>query len=300
MLCRKPFIRKDTAYGCGQCLPCRINKRREWTHRIILEAAQYKSNSFVTLTYDKDHAPKDGSLNPAHTRNFLKCLRFAIAPERLRYFIVGEYGDTTFRPHYHAALFNYPSCRYGLSRYSKTNTNCCVACDLIRDRWGHGFIGMGSLTSDSAQYLAGYVAKKMTNAEDERLNGRYPEFARMSLKPGIGASATWELADYQLTYGKNNPDVPGALRHGKRIYPLGRYLRRLVRIRSGLSEKAPQATIDAQKEKMRPLWEAAQHIAPGNLSLQELNFGNLITRAYEGKANSLAARTRIFKKRQTL
>lgn len=301
MLCRKPFVKADAAYGCGQCIPCRINKRREWTHRIMLEAAQYKSNCFVTLTYDKEHLPNDGSLRPEHFRNFLKRLRFNIAPARLRYFGVGEYGDNSFRPHYHLALFNYPGCRYGLSRYGRDCHSCCTACDTIRDTWGNGFVGVGTLTSDSAQYLAGYVTKKMTGKDDERLAGRYPEFARMSLKPGIGASATWELADYYLTWGKNQPDVPGALRHGRRILPLGRYLRRLTRARAGLSDgSAPQATLDEQKARLQTLWSAAVAIAPGNRSLQELNFGNLITKAYEGKANALANRSRIFKKRNTL
>lgn len=299
MNCRKPFIKKDAAFGCGQCLPCRINKRREWTHRIMLEAAQYTSNAFVTLTYDKDHAPENGCVSPADLRNFLKRLRKSTTPSRLRYFGVGEYGDNSFRPHYHLALFNYPGCRYGLSRYSRTRNTCCSACDTIHDNWGSGFTSVGTLTSDSAQYLAGYVCKKMTGKTDERLAGRTPEFARMSLKPGIGADATWELANYQLTYGQSNPDVPSALRHGSRILPLGRYLRRLLRTRSGLSETAPPETLDAQKAKLLPLYEAAQAIST-NPQLQALNFANLILHANEGKYQSIKSKARLYKKRQTL
>lgn len=139
----------------------------------------------------------------------------------------------------------------------------------------------------------------MTGKTDERLAGRTPEFARMSLKPGIGADATWELANYQLTYGQNNPDVPSALRHGSRILPLGRYLRRLLRTRSGLSETAPPETLDAQKAKLLPLYEAAQAIST-NPQLQALNFANLILHANEGKYQSIKSKARLYKKRQTL
>lgn len=116
------------AFGCGQCLPCRVNRRRIWTHRIMLEAAQYHDNSFVTLTYDEEKLPVDLSVTPRTLQLFMKRLR-KVYPNRIRYFGVGEYGDQTMRPHYHLALFNFASCARGQTvasprRKSTLQMNC--------------------------------------------------------------------------------------------------------------------------------------------------------------------------------
>lgn len=117
---------------------------------------------------------------------------------------------------------------------------------------------VGTLTTESAGYIAGYVVKKMTASTDIRLNGRHPEFARMSLRPGIGADMMDEVASTLMTYGlETQADVPSALRHGNRVLPLGRYLRRRLRERIGKDPSAPQSTMDEIAEEMRPLREAA-------------------------------------------
>lgn len=218
MLCKKPFFIGIVPHGCSQCLPCRINRRRLWTSRIMLESLQHLDSSFVTLTYDQKNHPKDGGLDPRHTTLWLKKLRLKLSPRKIRYFLVGEYGDQTHRPHYHAALF-------GVSPLESS---------LISDSWGLGFTYSGDLNKDSAQYIAGYVTKKMTSKDDVRLQGRYPEFARMSRKPGLGALAVPQIADaLTSTFGvnavANQNDVPLALKDGSQKMPLGRYLRAKLR-----------------------------------------------------------------------
>jgi len=168
--------------GCGQCMPCRINRRRLWTHRMMLESYKHAENSFLTLTYDDEHLPARGSLDPSHTQKWLKRFRKAIAPRKVRFYLVGEYGDQSQRPHYHAALFG-----VGPDGIVVNNEYCSVP-DIVSRTWGKGHVMLGSLTSASAQYICGYVTKKMTSKFDPRLNGRYPEFARMSRRPGIGSS----------------------------------------------------------------------------------------------------------------
>ena len=66
MLCRKPFSKKGAQFGCGQCMACRINRRRIWTHRIMLEALVSPSASFLTLTYNKENLPDGGTLAPPY------------------------------------------------------------------------------------------------------------------------------------------------------------------------------------------------------------------------------------------
>lgn len=260
----------------------------------MLEAEQHEANAFVTLTYSDDFLPEDGSLQPGDARNFLKRVRKRVAPSRIRFYLVGEYGDQSWRPHYHAALFGVPACAYGKSRYSSRLINCCYWCDFIRDTWGLGHTYSGMLVPETAQYLCGYVTKKMTAADDPRLEGRHPEFARMSLKPGIGADAMWDLASEIMLYGLEDKlvDVPNTLQHGMRKMPLGRYLRRLCRERIGRDGKIPQAAYDELQAEMRPLLIAARNSSE-NPSVKAA----VIARDL-GKVHQVEGRAKLFKQRR--
>jgi hypothetical protein len=103
---------------CGRCVGCRLEKSRQWANRCMLELQYHESSFFVTLTYDDDHVPvtyysenDDGEARSALTLRFrdlqlfLKRLRKEHYYERLRFFACGEYGSTTYRPHYHAIIF---------------------------------------------------------------------------------------------------------------------------------------------------------------------------------------------------
>lgn len=225
---------------------------------MLLESAKHAGSSFVTLTYSQSTLPVDASLVPKHAQDWLKRLRSSLAPEKIRYFLVGEYGDYTSRPHYHAAVFGLDVDRAG---------GVDGRCGLVRDTWQMGHTFVGELTKDSASYIAGYVCKKMTKKEDSRLHGRYPEFARMSLRPGIGALAVAEIADaLRGPYGKDilleSGDVPSSLLHGKASKPLGRYLRRKLREQLGMSPDAPPSSYKKYALEMRVLLEDHQKNAP--------------------------------------
>lgn len=219
-------------FGCGQCLPCRIHRRRMWSTRIYLESLCHERSAFVTLTYAPEKIPQGGSLEPRALQLFLKRLRFnSDAP--LRFFGVGEYGDQTERPHYHLAL-------YGLS---------ALDARVVERSWRDGFAMVGDLTEQSAAYIAGYVTKKMTHASDPRLGGRHPEFARMSLRPGIGALAMATLASaLNNQHGSRElrltGDVPYQLRLGRKSLPLARYLRQRLRKEMCLEDDDTRAARD--------------------------------------------------------
>nr|QJB20399.1 MAG: replication initiator protein [Microvirus sp.] len=170
---------------CGKCLSCRITKRREWTLRLYHELATSEDAVFLTLTYDDSHLPDNGSLRKKHAQDFIKRLRRQMEyyndTRKIRYFLSGEYGDQTQRPHYHAIIFN-----LSLSDTDK---------QLIKDQWpvcnwSNPHIAknsFGTVTPDSIQYVAAYIDKKYSGdlATQEYVDkGREPVF-KLSSK-GIG------------------------------------------------------------------------------------------------------------------
>lgn len=245
MRCVSPYVSRMGAFGCGQCLPCRVSKRRLWAHRLELEALCHAESCFVTLTY----AGEIDTLEPVHAQLWLKRLRKAFAPRRLRYFLVGEYGDLSYRPHFHAAIFGL-ACR---GKSIRRNGGCeCPVCSAVRQTWGYGHVMVGQLTAKSSNYIAGYVTKKMTPGLDTRLGGRHPEFARMSLNPGIGADALHDVASAFLQYRSGEIDVPTVLQWSKTLHkPLGKYLRRELRRLVGRDEKAPPEALQEIANQMQ-------------------------------------------------
>lgn len=283
MNCERPYITKGGAYGCGQCPPCRVQRQRVWTHRIMLEAACHKENSFVTLTYDDDHIPINNSLNPGDLRNFIKRLRKRAA-NKIRYYAIGEYGDTTGRPHYHIALFNHQSCEHGITRERKGRPSCCPTCDRILSTWGLGKIQLGTLEQSSASYIGGYVSKKYTVAQ--ATNGRHPQFTRMSLKPALGLNLMHDVASTLMQHNLERKliDVPIALQHGSHQWPLGRYLRRKLRTYIGRPANAPQEVVALQEIELQTMRETAW--------ANQASLKTTILDASLGKRRQIAQRTR--------
>lgn len=195
----------------------------------------HKENLFLTLTYAPEFLPDDGAVSPRALQLFLKRLRDLVKPTRFRFFGVGEYGDESFRPHYHLAVFG-----LGLRHV-----------EAIKKAWPYGFVGFGDLSSASASYVAGYCTKKMTSSDDERLKGRHPEFIRFSNRPGIGVPALDVLLQYMKADSMAG-DVPRVLRHGDKFYPLGRTLRTKLR-ESLFSEDKINVLKELQKEEMQNL-----------------------------------------------
>lgn len=190
-------ILRSLSLPCGQCIGCRLERSRQWAVRCVHESQLHDSNCFVTLTYDDDHIPHDFSLNYRHFQLFMKRLRKSTA-DPVRFYMCGEYGDQTFRPHYHACLFN---CSFAdrqffsnLSSGSKLYTS-----DNLSKLWPHGHSSIGDVTFESAAYVARYICKKVTGPAANDHYSRIdpytgeiyqvvPDFSRMSLKPGIGAN----------------------------------------------------------------------------------------------------------------
>lgn len=262
-------MRGTVPFGCGQCLPCRINRRRQWMWRQYLESLCHDNNAFVTLTYSEDRLPANGSLEPRSLQLFIKRLRKAVLPLRIRYFAVGEYGEQTLRPHYHLSLF-------GLSGHQVVESfgRPKVVASLIEEIWSNGFTLLGDFNEQTAQYVSGYVVKKLGDRNDPRLIGLVPEFARMSNRPGIGAAAMTMIAqsigasEYAMQLIEETGDVPRTLTIGKRKIPLGRYLLSKLRQEVGFTpeyiEKIKAAGAYDKSVEMLALFESALADAPAS------------------------------------
>ena len=228
---------------CGQCIDCRIAKARDWALRMMFEARDHQAASFVTLTYDQEHVPRDYGLSVRTWQLFAKRLRKACGP--FRFYMCGEYGQQPLdyydhpRPHYHVALFglDFAADREPISRSSDFTL---YTSPLLGKLWPNGFNSIGELNFDTAMYVAKYVTKKRTGKQAarhyERVDKRtgevwnvIPEFSTQSRRPGIGKG-------FFEKYAKEIYDNDSVVAKGREYRP-PRYFDRLL-------EQAHQETHD--------------------------------------------------------
>lgn len=178
---------------CGQCIGCRLERSRQWAVRCMHEASLYKDNCFLTLTFNNDNLNSDGSLVKRDFVLFMKRLRKKFG-SKIRFFHCGEYGSKLSRPHHHACIFNFDfpdkvlwTVRDGIKLYRSKS---------LEKLWPYGFCTIGSVTFESAAYVARYITKKITGKKAEshyeKINKEtgevvkiVPEYITMSRRPGI-------------------------------------------------------------------------------------------------------------------
>lgn len=168
---------------CGKCLQCRIKKRSEWSMRMMLELGYWERSSFITLTYDDEHLPKNASLEKEELQKFFKRLRKRLSEydRKIKYFACGEYGEQNLRPHYHAIVYG-----LGLQKEDKEIAmqswrHCDWSVPRIRKK------AFGLVEKDSIRYVAQYIDKKLSGPEEEeefKKTGRQNVFRLLS--SGIG------------------------------------------------------------------------------------------------------------------
>jgi len=180
---------------CGQCIGCRLDRSRQWALRCVHEASLYENNCFLTLTFDDENLPSPPSLDVRIFQLFMKRLRKKYG-SKIRFFHCGEYGETFGRPHYHAIIFNHDfadKVPFKISAGQPLFTS-----PSLSDLWPMGFASIGSVSFESAAYVARYCLKKVTGdfADEyyERVDPRTgevyqakPEYTTMSRRPGIAA-----------------------------------------------------------------------------------------------------------------
>lgn len=175
---------------------------RDWSIRCYHEALEpplgvRRESCFITFTYDPEHLPADHGVDPREMKRVLKELRRRADPRhKLRYFLVGEYGGVTYRPHYHMLLYG-ESFREDGVVYKVENGRQFWTNERLDAVWKKGVALIGELTPETAAYTAGYCLKKLKDKEevlgrfDEKTGEAWtvhPTFRRMSLKPGLGSA----------------------------------------------------------------------------------------------------------------
>lgn len=185
---------------CGQCVGCRLERSRQWAVRCMHEASLFDENCFITLTYSDDNLPYNGSLVKRDFQLFMKRLREKYSDKKIRFYYCGEYGEKLGRPHYHALLFNHD---FDDKIYFKDcNGHKLYISDALSGLWTFGFSSVGSVTFETAAYVARYVMKKVTgDAAEVHYSGKTPEYTDMSRRPGIGCEWFQKFAG-DLKHGK--------------------------------------------------------------------------------------------------
>lgn len=194
MRCIKPLTLGGRVVPCGTCNFCQSARRGDWCFRLEQELRVSVAADFLTLTYADEHLPRcnadgeyfeSGCLVKRDVQLFMKRLRKVQAEHicravrvriwghtlmladffsNLRYYLIGEYGGETFRPHYHIVLFN-------LSREILEDV-----CDI----WKLGHIYRGEVNGASINYVAKYHVNKTSFVKD----GRVAPFALISNRSG--------------------------------------------------------------------------------------------------------------------
>lgn len=219
---------------CGKCVECRLDYGRQWAVRCMHEAQMYEDNIFITLTYS-DEKLESPRLQYEHFQKFMKDLRDKIFRDfcknagvqynkmskaekkefrlthkeilektQIGVFVTGEYGESTKRPHWHAIIFNWrpPDCLY-----LRTNENGdkIYRSAMLDSLWGRNNPEkkpneIGSVTFESAGYVARYAAKKLVHGNDQ--DHDYHPISKKSSKHAIGKK--WLEKNYKdiFNYGK--------------------------------------------------------------------------------------------------
>lgn len=183
---------------CGKCYYCRMQKRASWVFRMQQELKELPNAVFVTFTYDDYYIKQlrnrfdrrhigrlkkkygdfeTATLEPKHVTELLKRSQKLIKKNcgddfLLRYYITGEYGDMTNRPHLHG-IFYFPK-------------NFSGDIELFfKQIWHYGNIDIQDVTPANINYIAKHQVKDCKgNAYQQKWS---PIFSRMSrYNGGIG------------------------------------------------------------------------------------------------------------------
>lgn len=162
----------------------------------------HPENSFITLTYSKEHlhSPK---LVYKDFQDFAKKLRHTTL-NTISYMVTGEYGDEKKRPHWHAIIFNWRPPDLEYLRQNERGDHIWKS-KLLDNLWGKNDPilkpnEVGDVTFHSAGYVARYAAKKLVHGKDQ--DHDFHPISRKSSRRAIGRSWLEKYYKDAFSYGQ--------------------------------------------------------------------------------------------------
>lgn len=200
-------------YPCGKCIECLARKRNDWSIRLQAQLRYMdkgKMAFFCTPTYDEEHVPiyyTDGDLDDSDTivsvrglckmdcQKFIKRVRryveYHYGIKNLKFYMAGEYGPKTYRPHYHLIMFGFP----------KMRLNELDA--ILQMLWKNGEVRRPSLLSEARCH---YATKYMI-FEDFLPENPYAPKPFKLMSNGLGKQLADLSTDFSNRfYGSQNPE----------------------------------------------------------------------------------------------
>lgn len=207
---------------CGNCFMCQEEKARQQAVRIYHESLLHYESCFVTLSYANEHLPPHNGLRYEDLIKFKKRLRKLLwkTHQKLRYYAVGEYGDKSLRPHYHACIFGHAFTDDRI--ILKTQPYLLWTSPLLQAIWGLGYVSVGALNFRTARYTASYITKKLRSKQqyvytDETTGELIPlEQPRSFMSDNLGKG--WWLKHHQYTIDHDFVVIDGRRQKPPRAY----------------------------------------------------------------------------------
>lgn len=132
------------------------------------------------------------SLREHRTRNIYT--KDGLYAARIPFMVTGEYGKLNKRPHWHVLLFNYePEDKKYLRTTDRNET--CYTSEEINSFWKKGKHEFGSVTLESAGYVARYGAKALVHKDESDL---FKPLHNTSKQYVLGKS--WITQHYEHTF----------------------------------------------------------------------------------------------------
>ena len=164
---------------CRKCVNCQLNRAKEWSIRNVLESKLYNDDErlFITLTYNDVNSSnknnlvkivKDKKIMYVSTlyykdvQLFLKRLRKKYKDYNIRYYLAGEYGSHTLRPHYHILLYGLPlKAIEDIDYLYATKNGKFYNSQILENLWRKGFVNITEFSEYTAMYTSQYCTKKI-------------------------------------------------------------------------------------------------------------------------------------------
>lgn len=199
--------------GCGKCMECRNQKKREWTVRMMEEIKHSRDGIMVTLTFSTESYKelndeidvnltgyeRDNQIATLAVRRFLERWRKKFG-KSVRHFLVTELGGEGYECiHMHGILF---------TKESK---------ETIRNIWKYGICQIGGRKEEDRGYVTektvNYIVKYITKTDI--LHKEYKQ--KVLCSPGIGKQYVESAEIVWNKYKKGSTNESYRLRNGDRI-----------------------------------------------------------------------------------